>query len=27
VQPGPVHAGLTADPAADLQRLLDVLVR
>lgn len=27
VQPGPVHAGLTADPAADLARLLDVLVR
>jgi hypothetical protein len=27
VQPGPVHAGLTADPAADLRRLLDVLVR
>lgn len=27
VQPGPVHAGLTADPAAELARLLDVLVR
>jgi hypothetical protein len=27
VQPGPVHAGLTADPAADLERLLDLLVR
>lgn len=27
VQPGPVHAGLTADPAADLARLLDALVR
>ncbi|MBW8483740.1 DUF3037 domain-containing protein [Actinomadura parmotrematis] len=27
VQPGPVHAGLTADPAADLDRLLDRLVR
>lgn len=27
VQPGPVHGGLTADPAADLARLLDRLVR
>jgi hypothetical protein len=27
VQPGPVHAGLTHDPAAELDRLLDVLVR
>ena len=27
VQPGPVHAGLTADPAAELQRLLTALVR
>jgi hypothetical protein len=27
VQPGPVHAGLTADPAADLERLLTRLVR
>ncbi|MEV5017457.1 DUF3037 domain-containing protein [Streptomyces sp. NPDC053780] len=27
VQPGPVHTGLTADPAAEAQRLLDVLVR
>lgn len=27
VQPGPVHAGLTDDPAADLARLLDLLVR
>jgi hypothetical protein len=27
VQPGPVHGGLTADPAAELERLLDVLVR
>lgn len=27
VQPGPVHSGLTADPAADLARLLDRLVR
>lgn len=27
VQPGPVHAGLTADPAAELAHLLDVLVR
>jgi hypothetical protein len=27
VQPGPVHSGLTADPAAELDRLLDALVR
>ena len=27
VQTGPVHAGLTSDPAADLERLLDALVR
>jgi hypothetical protein len=27
VQPGPVHGGLTDDPAAELQRLLDILVR
>ncbi|MGP4115138.1 DUF3037 domain-containing protein [Streptomyces sp. 4N509B] len=27
VQPGPVHTGLTADPAAELDHLLDVLVR
>lgn len=27
VQPGPVHGGLTGDPQAELQRLLDVLVR
>ena len=27
VQPGPVHGGLTDDPAAELQRLLDTLVR
>lgn len=27
VQPGPVHAGLTADPAAELDRLLDLLVK
>jgi hypothetical protein len=27
IQPGPVHAGLTADPAAELDRLLDALVR
>jgi hypothetical protein len=27
VQPGPVHGGLTDDPAAELARLLDVLVR
>lgn len=26
VQPGPVHSGLTDDPAADLDRLFDVLV-
>jgi hypothetical protein len=26
VQPGPVHTGLTADPAAELERLLRVLV-
>jgi len=26
VQPGPVHTGLTADPAAETQRLLAVLV-
>jgi hypothetical protein len=27
VQPGPVHTGLTSDPAAETQRLLDLLVR
>jgi Protein of unknown function (DUF3037) len=27
VQPGPVHGGLTDDPAAELERLLDSLVR
>jgi hypothetical protein len=27
VQPGPVHAGLTADPGAELEHLLDILVR
>jgi Protein of unknown function (DUF3037) len=27
VQPGPVHAGLTQDPAAELARLLERLVR
>ncbi|WP_019634884.1 DUF3037 domain-containing protein [Actinomadura atramentaria] len=27
LQPGPVHAGLTEDPAAELDRLLDLLVR
>ncbi|KUN57878.1 hypothetical protein AQJ46_45000 [Streptomyces canus] len=27
VQPGPVHTGLTADPAAEPERLLDLLVR
>lgn len=26
VQPGPVHGGLTEDPAAELTRLLDALV-
>ncbi|MER5929199.1 DUF3037 domain-containing protein [Streptomyces sp. NPDC002054] len=26
VQPGPVHTGLTADPAAEVDRLLDLLV-
>ncbi|GAA1926427.1 DUF3037 domain-containing protein [Streptantibioticus ferralitis] len=27
VQPGPIHTGLTSDPAADADRLLDLLVR
>lgn len=27
LQPGPVHAGLTDDPAAELARLVDALVR
>ncbi|MFI8206811.1 DUF3037 domain-containing protein [Streptomyces sp. NPDC085937] len=27
VQPGPVHTGLTADPAVETERLLDLLVR
>jgi hypothetical protein len=27
VQPGPIHGGLTEDPAAELERLLDRLVR
>jgi hypothetical protein len=27
VQPGPVHAGMTADPARELDRLFDLLVR
>ncbi|MEU0244477.1 DUF3037 domain-containing protein [Streptomyces sp. NPDC006235] len=27
VQPGPVHTGLTTDPAAETDRLLDLLVR
>jgi Protein of unknown function (DUF3037) len=27
VQPGPIHGGITADPAAELARLLDRLVR
>jgi hypothetical protein len=27
VQPGPVHTGLTTDPAAEARRLLDLLVR
>lgn len=26
VQPGPVHGGITDDPAAELQRLLELLV-
>ncbi|MGW2821337.1 DUF3037 domain-containing protein [Streptomyces sp. NPDC001443] len=27
VQPGPVHTGLTGDPAAEAERLLELLVR
>ncbi|REE99164.1 DUF3037 domain-containing protein [Thermomonospora umbrina] len=27
VQPGPVHPGITDDPAAEVERLLDLLVR
>ena len=27
IQPGPVHTGLTSDPAAEQQRLLELLVR
>ena len=27
VQPGPVHGGITDDPAAELDHLLDRLVR
>ncbi|MFF7471899.1 DUF3037 domain-containing protein [Streptomyces sp. NPDC008092] len=27
VQPGPVHTGLTRDPAAETERLVDLLVR
>jgi hypothetical protein len=27
VQPSPVHTGLTADPAAELQRLFELMVR
>ncbi|MEU5400822.1 DUF3037 domain-containing protein [Streptomyces sp. NPDC005963] len=27
VQPGPVHTGLTADPAVEVERLLTLLVR
>ncbi|WP_149179811.1 DUF3037 domain-containing protein [Streptomyces sp. TRM49041] len=27
VQPGPVHTGLTTDPEAEVERLLDLLVR
>ena len=27
VQPGPVHTGLTANPGAETERLLDLLVR
>jgi hypothetical protein len=26
VQPGPVHTGLTGDPAAEVDRLFDLLV-
>ncbi len=27
VQPGPIHTGLTADPGAEVDRLLELLVR
>lgn len=27
LQPGPIHGGLTADPAAELERLMDHMVR
>ncbi|MFJ5848229.1 DUF3037 domain-containing protein [Streptomyces sp. NPDC092903] len=27
IQPSPVHSGLTTDPAAEVERLLDLLVR
>ena len=27
VQPGPIHGGVTADPAAELDHLVDRLVR
>ena len=27
IQPGPVHGGLAEDPAAELARLLDMLIR
>ncbi|MEV0649418.1 DUF3037 domain-containing protein [Phytomonospora sp. NPDC050363] len=27
IQPGPVHTGMTADPAAELERLVETLVR
>lgn len=27
VQPGPVHTGLTVDPQAEVERLLDLMVR
>ena len=27
IQPGPVHCGLSADPASEAERLLDLLVR
>jgi hypothetical protein len=27
VQPGPVHGGITADPAAELDRLFTALVK
>ncbi|WP_203686187.1 DUF3037 domain-containing protein, partial [Phytomonospora endophytica] len=27
IQPGPVHTGMTADPAGELDRLMEALVR